>query len=181
MLQFYTLLNVFLSVVSEDGSGGYSSPTSAAGNKQHSNHNGGGLPAFAQRFGTHTSSASAYTAAGSSRPSGSYHPITTSGVMPYHLTAANISGAGSASDASSLQWAAVASHGYPNTDGTLNYVPMPHNQTGRNRSNASFSAAASLSACKYTYIIICGRCSLKFPIFSIKTKFFRKLTFFLNL
>lgn len=147
------LLSIFLPVVPEDGAGEYSSPTSAAGNKQHSNHNGGGLPAFAQRFGMHTSSASAYTAAGSSRSSGSYHPITTSGVMPYHLTAANNASAGGASDTSSLQWAAVASHGYPNTDGTLNYVPMPNNQTGRNRSNASFSAAASLSACKYTRIM----------------------------
>jgi len=143
----------FFSVVPEDGAGGGYSPTSAGGNKSQSNNGGGGLPAFAQRFATHASSATAYTAAGSSRTSTSYHPITTSGVMPYHLTSAavNNAGAGGASDASSLQWATVASHSYPNTDGTINYVPITNSQA-RSRSNASFSAAASLSACKYTTV-----------------------------
>jgi len=141
--------------VSEDGTGGYS-PTSTS-KQQQSNHNGGGLPAFAQRFGTHTSSASAYTAAGSSRSApSSYHPIATSGVTPYPLTATAVNNGGPA-DTSSLQWAAAAavagSHGYSNTDGTINYAPMPINQSGRNRSNA-FSAAASLSARKYNIILV---------------------------
>lgn len=133
--------------MSEDGTGGYS-PTSTS-KQQQSNHNGGGLPAFTQRFGT--SSTSAYTAAGSSRSApSSYHPIATSGVTPYHLTATAVNNGGPA-DTSSLQWAAAAvagSHGYSNTDGTINYAPMPINQSGRSRSNA-FSAAASLSARKY--------------------------------
>lgn len=136
--------------MSEDGTGGYS-PSSTT-KQQQSNHNGGGLPAFAQRFSTHTSSASAYTApVGSSRSStSSYHSIATPGVTPYHLTAAAVNNGGPG-DTSSLQWATAAA-GYANTDGTINYAPMTiNNQTGRSRPNA-FSAAASLSARKY---IIC--------------------------
>jgi len=133
--------------VSEDGTGGYS--PSSTSKQQQSNHNGGGLPAFAQRFGTHTSSASAYTASGSSRsvPS-SYHSIATPGVTPYHLTAAAVNNGGPG-DTSSLQWATAAA-GYANTDGTINYAPMQINN--RSRPNA-FSAAASLSARKYNIII----------------------------
>lgn len=137
-------------VVSEDGTEGYS-PSSTT-KQQQSNHNGGGLPAFAQRFSTHTSSASAYTApVGSSRSAtSSYHSIATPGVTPYHLTAAAVNNGGPG-DTSSLQWATAAA-GYANTDGTINYAPMTiNNQTGRSRPNA-FSAAASLSARKY---IIC--------------------------
>lgn len=161
LFEIHYNMNLFLlffldaAVVSEDGTGGYS-PTSTS-KQQQSNHNGGGLPAFAQRFGTHTSSASAYTAAGSSRSApSSYHPIATSGVSPYHLTATAVNNGGPA-DSSSLQWAAATavagSHGYSNTDGTINYAPMQINQSGRSRSNA-FSAAASLSARKYNIIFI---------------------------
>lgn len=153
-------------VVSEDGTEAYS-PTSSGGGgsvggggskqqqqQQQSGHNGGGgLPAFGQRFVTHTSSA--YTSPGASRPS--YHPITTSGVMPYHLsTVGAVNNAGGSSDPSSLQWAStatVATHGYPNTDGSINYVPIANHPTGRSRSNATFSAAASLHACKYRHVI----------------------------
>lgn len=162
-LRYSTSFLFFGPVVSEDGVGEGYSPTSAgSGNKQQQSNNnnggGGGLPAFAQRFAT--PAASAYAAAGgpSSRAS-SYHPIASSGVMPYHVTtAAAINNSGgtssSAADVSSLQWAAVAaSHGYPNTDGTINYVPIPNSQV-RSRSNASFSAAASLSAREYCYSIL---------------------------
>lgn len=115
------------------------------------------MPAFGQRFAAHTSGAaySVAAAAGgvSSRPSPSvYHPSIASSVPPYHLT--SVAATNNPADASSLQWvsAAVSSHGgYANTDGTINYVPLPNNQTvGGRRSTATFSAAASLSAREYT-------------------------------
>lgn len=146
--RYNSLFCLFGAVVSGDGAGVAYSPASTTKQQQpQSNHNGGVLPAFTQRFSAH---ASAYTAAGgSSRSSAPYHSITTSGVAPYHLSAAvNNAAGGSSADASSLQWA--ASHGYQNTDGTINYVSMPNTQTSRGRSSTSaFSAAASLSARKY--------------------------------
>lgn len=153
-------------VVSEDGVREYSPTSTGSSNKQQhqqqqqqqqqqANHNGGGLPAFGQRFGVHASSASAYTSAGgSSRPSSSsYHPITTSGVGPYHLT---VNSAAGTPDGSSFQWGGNAHPGYPNTDGTINYVHMPNSKMGRNRaSGAPFSAAASLSAREYLFNLFC--------------------------